>query len=141
MLYCLTIYNKLILYGLKTKYATNFPSECSQSGVCNFARIFLVNIKTYFSDLFLKIHPPGPAQVIGTLWKNFVGCTLYAQKGAIFLLFSIIPHFLCSISRLVKKPQQFSLNEVIEDILPFLWNTKRPLRNILLLRYKQNSLG
>ena len=30
---------------------------------------------------------------------------------------------------------------MIEDILPFVLNTKRPLSDIWLLRYKQNSFG
>ena len=30
---------------------------------------------------------------------------------------------------------------MIEDILPFVLNTKRPLCDIWLLRYKQNSFG
>ena len=42
---------------------------------------------------------------------------------------------------LVKKLRQWSLYEVIEDILPFVLNTKRPLSNIWLLSYKQNSFG
>ena len=37
--------------------------------------------------------------------------------------------------------QQWSLYEVIEDILPFVLNTKPPLSNIWLLRYKQNRFG
>ena len=45
------------------------------------------------------------------------------------------------ISQLVKKLQQWSLYEVIEDILSFVLNTKRPLSDIWLLRYKQNSFG
>ena len=43
------------------------------------------------------------------------------------------------ITQLVKKLQQWSLYEVIEDTLPFVLNTKRPLGNIWLLSYKQNS--
>ena len=52
-----------------------------------------------------------------------------------------IHHFCCFITQLVKKLQQWSLYEVIEDILPFVLNTKRPLSDIWLLRYKQNSFG
>ena len=40
-----------------------------------------------------------------------------------------------------QKPQQWSLIEVIEDILPFVFNTKRTLSNIWLLSYKQNNFG
>ena len=50
-------------------------------------------------------------------------------------------HFCCFITQLVKKLQQWSLYEVIEDILPFVLNTKRPLSDIWLLRYKQNGFA
>ena len=49
--------------------------------------------------------------------------------------------FYCFIIQLVKKLQSWSVYEVIEDILPFVLNTKRPVSDIWLLRYKQNSLG
>ena len=42
---------------------------------------------------------------------------------------------------LFKELQQWSLYEVIEDILPFVLNTKRPLSDIWLVSYKQNSFG
>ena len=61
-----------------------------------------------------------------------VGCFFQnAQKTA----------FCSFITQLVKKLQQWSLYEGIEDILPFVLNTKRPLSDIWLLRYKQNSFG
>ena len=41
--------------------------------------------------------------------------------------------------KLVKKLQKLSLYEVIEDIPPVVLNTKQPLSDIWLLRYKQNS--
>ena len=37
--------------------------------------------------------------------------------------------------------QLWSLCKMIEDVLPFVLNTKRPLSNIWLLRYKQNSFA
>ena len=43
--------------------------------------------------------------------------------------------------QLVKNLQQRSLHEVIEDILPLVLNTKRPLSDIWLLSYKQNNFG
>ena len=52
-----------------------------------------------------------------------------------------IHFFCCFITQLVKKLHQWSLHEVIKDILPFVLNTKRPLSDIWLLRYKQNSFG
>ena len=45
------------------------------------------------------------------------------------------------ISQLKQKPQQWSIFEVIENILPFVLNTKRRLSDICLLRYVQNSFG
>ena len=47
----------------------------------------------------------------------------------------------CFITQLVKMLQQWSLYEVIEDILPFVLNTKHPLSNVWLLSYEQNSFG
>ena len=55
-----------------------------------------------------------------------------------FLKYSIL---VAVISQLVKKLQQWSSDEVIENILPLVLNTKRPLSDIWLLRYKQNSFG
>ena len=52
-----------------------------------------------------------------------------------------IHHFCCFITQLVKKLQQWSLYEVIEDILPFVLNTKQPLSDISLVSYKQNNFG
>ena len=58
-----------------------------------------------------------------------------------FLLFPKHSILVAAISQLVKKLQQWSSDEVIEDILPFVLNTKRPLSDIWLLRYKQNNFG
>ena len=52
-----------------------------------------------------------------------------------------IQRFLLLFTQLVKKLQQWSLSEVIKDILPIVLNTKRPLSDIKLLRYKKNSFG
>ena len=62
-------------------------------------------------------------------------------KLGVFSNFSKYSFFYCFITQLEKKLQQWSLYEVIEDILPFVLNTKRPLSDIRLLRYKQNSFG
>ena len=62
------------------------------------------------------------------------------KVGCFFKTFKT-QHFCCFITRLVKKLQQWSLYEVIEDTLPFVLNTKRPLSDIWLLSYKQNSFG
>ena len=52
-----------------------------------------------------------------------------------------IHHICCFITQLTKRLHQWSLYEVIEDILPFVLNTKRPLSDIWLVSYKQNSFG
>ena len=66
--------------------------------------------------------------------------TYVRRLSKIFLVpkYSFIVAF---ISLIIKKLQQWSLYEVIEDILPFVLNTKRPLSDIWLLSYKQNSFG
>ena len=63
-----------------------------------------------------------------------------APLGVFYKMFKIqlFCHF---ITQLVKMLQQWSLHDVIEDILPFVLNTKRPLSDIWLLSYKQNSFG
>ena len=63
----LKLIHATFIYVLKSQYAPNFPSHCPQSEVCNSALIFLVNIKTYFSQLFLKINITGHVKVNGTL--------------------------------------------------------------------------
>ena len=62
-------------------------------------------------------------------------------KLGVFFKFCKIQFFHRFITQLVKKLQQWSLYEVIENILPFVLNTKQPLNDIWLLRYKQNSFG
>ena len=66
--------------------------------------------------------------------------TVRPKLGVFSKMFKI-QLFCCFITQLVNKLQQWSLYEVIEDILPIVLNTKRPLSDIWLLRYKQNSFG
>ena len=47
---------------------------------------------------------------------------------------SAVGHF---ITWLIKKLQKRSLQEVIDDTLPFIFNLKGPLRDNMLLTYKQ----
>ena len=67
-------------------------------------------------------------------------CTERPKLG-VFSNFSKYSVFCCFITQLVEKLQQWSLSEVIKDILPIVLNTKRPPSDIWLLRYKQNSFG
>ena len=57
----------IYIYGLKNQYAPNFLSECLKPGVCIFALNLFGKTKTYFSQMFLKIHPRGPAEANGSL--------------------------------------------------------------------------
>ena len=57
------------------------------------------------------------------------------------LLFSKYSIIVAVISQLLKMLQHWSLYDVIEVTLPFVLNTKQPLCDIWLLRYKQNSFG
>ena len=61
-------------------------------------------------------------------FRRNLGCAPYAQSWVFFQNFQL---FHCFIIQLVKKLQQWSFYEVIEDILPFVLNTKRPLSNII----------
>ena len=67
-------------------------------------------------------------------------CTERPKLG-VFSNFSKYSVFCCFITQFVEKLQQWSLSEVIKDILPIVLNTKRPPSDIWLLRYKQNSFG
>ena len=67
-------------------------------------------------------------------------CTIHPKLG-VFSKCSKYSFLVAFISQLVKKLQQWSLYEVIEVILPFVLHTKRPLSDIWLLSYKQNSFG
>ena len=49
-------------------------------------------------------------------------CTIRPKLG-VFCKFNM---FGCCITQLIKKPKQWSLYEVIKNILPFVLNTKRP---------------
>ena len=51
-------------------------------------------------------------------------------KLGVFSAFSKYSFLCCFITQLINKLQQWSLYKVIEDILPFVLNTKRPLSNI-----------
>ena len=74
------------------------------------------------------------------LWKiRYRVCTVCPKLG-VFWIYEI-QNFCCFNTQLVKMLQQWSLYNVIEDILPFVLNTKRPLSDIWLLSYKQNSFG
>ena len=74
-----------------------------------------------------------------TFMRN-LGCAPHTWSWMIFWHF---PNTACCcfFTQLLNKLQQCSLYELIKNILLFVLNTKQPLSNIWLLRYKQNSFG
>ena len=71
--------------------------------------------------------------------RSNLGCAPYSQSWVFFFFKMFRIHLFCFITQLVKKLLQWSLYEVIEDIMPIVLNTKRPLSDIWLLSYEQNS--
>ena len=69
-----------------------------------------------------------------------LGCARYVQSRVFFQNFQNTVFLLLYYSA-SKKATALVFNEVIEDILPFVLNTKRSLSEIWLLRYKKNSFG
>ena len=70
---------------------------------------------------------------VNNFWRN-LGCALNARflKHFQYTAFCLLYYSAC------KKLQEWSLYEVKEDILLFVFNTKQHLRDIWLLSYKQN---
>ena len=97
--------------------------------LCNFFYIFLLIMMCKLQKKY-SFHFYAPSRVR----------TAHPKLGVFFKIVKI-QLFDCFIAQLVKKLQQWSLYEVIEDILPFVLNTKRPLSDIWLVSYKQNSFG
>ena len=64
--------------------------------------------------------------------------TIRPKLGVFSKMFKI-QLFCCFITQLVNMLQQWSLNDVMEGILPFVLNTKRPLSDNWLLSYKQTN--
>ena len=100
--------------------------------------------KMPFFAIFLHIPINHDVQASEKIQFPFLGTIQGAHRtpevGCFFKIVKI-QLFDCFITQLVKKLQQWALYEVIEDILPFVLNTKRLLSVIWLLRYKQNSFG
>ena len=83
----------ILLWHLCTQYTLNFPFGCPQSRVCDFALDFLVKIKTYFSQLCLISHQPGPTDVNGPA-GNCLLVVHRAQKNWLyFIIFFKTPCF------------------------------------------------
>ena len=106
------------------------PSKSHKNAfLCNFFYIFLLIMMWKLQKKY-SFHFYAPSRVR----------TAHPKLGVFFKIVKI-QLFDCFIAQLVKKLQQWSLYEVIEDILPFVLNTKRPLSDIWLVSYKQNSFG
>ena len=73
-------------------------------------------------------------------FRRNLGCAPYSRSWVFFKIVKM-QLFCCFITQLVKKLQQWSFYEVIEDILPFVFDTKRVLSDNWLLRYKKNRFG
>ena len=108
-------------------YVTFIPNEARYL----FSNTPSKSSKIIFFVFLLKFQLLGVIQVVQC--KPEIGC--------FFPQIYQIQHFCCFVTQLIKKLQQWSLCEVIEDILSFVMNTKRPLSDIWLLRYKQNTFG
>ena len=112
------------------KFFLRPPSKSHKNAFfCNFFYIFLLIMMCKLQKKY-SFHLYAPSRVR----------TAHPKLGVFFKIVKI-QLFDCFMTQLVKKLQQWALYEVIEDILPFVLNTKRLLSVIWLLRYKQNSFG
>ena len=103
----------------------NHPKIC-------FRLIFFTYSYWYLCGSFRKFEFQVLGVILGAHHTPKVGCFFKILKMQLFD---------CFITQLVKKLQQLALYEMIEDILPIVLNTKRPLSDIWLPRYKQSSFG
>ena len=97
---------------------------------------FLENSKSLF--LFIQCLPQKIQ--VSALRRN-LGCAPYARNWVFFQIYEIQYFFLFITQLFKKKLQQWALYEVIEGILPFVLNTNRPLSDIWLRSYEQDSFG
>ena len=94
-----------------------------------------------------KFQKPVFIHTMSTSEKSSFSISVFSWVRTVRPKLGVFPKFMkfnilfCFITQLIKRLQQWSLYEVIEDIRPFVLNTKRHLSNIWLLRYKQNSFG
>ena len=103
----------------------------------NVKRFCTLNMKLAWkipkSVLICNIFVQYPWNIIQNNLQCVPKCAHFMPNVGRFFKIVKIQHFCCFITRLVKKLQQWSLYEVIEDTLPFVFNTKPPLSNIWLL--------
>ena len=135
--------NKISTHIYMVQYASfgNFYSNYGNFQNFDFALIFIV---MHYTSSYISINSRNTLdnyRMRYNIWKLFPWvCTKHPKLGVFcyILKYSIL---VAGISQLGNKLQQCSLYEVIEDIMPFVLNTKRPLSDIWLLRYKQNTFG
>ena len=127
------------LYGTDLFCPSHPPSEWLK---IIFLRWFKLNFRNGFGCWILTHHLIRQSR---SFFKQKMGCrtlkwvcTVHPKLGVFsrLLIFNIL---VALITQLIKKLQQWSLYEVIKDILVFGLNTKRPLSDIWLLSYKPNS--
>ena len=109
-----------------------------------FLRWFKLNFRNGFGCWILTHHLIRQSR---SFFKQKMGCrtlkwvrTARPNLGVFFKIFKI-QFFCCFITQLVKKLHQWTFYETIEDIQPFVLNTKRPVSDIWLLSYKQINFG
>ena len=103
-----------------------------------FAKSIELHVKLKYAPE--RSYHKGTRNTLKIMFFFFQGAHHTPKVGCFFNIIKILL-FGGFITQLVKKLQQWSLCEMIEDVLPFVLNTKQPLSDIWLLRYKQNSFG
>ena len=120
--------------------------------MCNAAYTFL-----WLHEILFTVKTADRIQVWGQLcikykvyWQNILENQVpkpfpwVCNKRPNLGVFSYYPKcniLIAVVSWLVDKLQLCSLCKMIEDILPFVFNTESPLTDVQLLRYEQNSSG
>ena len=112
-----------------------------------FFRLNLMALNFHGNGISAKFQKPVFIHTMSTSEKSSFRISVYSWVRTVRPKLGVFPKFMkfnilfCFITQLIKRLQQWSLYEVIENIVLFDLNTKRPLSDIWLLRYKQNSFG
>ena len=124
--------SKMCLHNVWRHVSTIFENKLTQC---------MNVLHTIFEDLFVLCFKVCYVMCEDMFIQCFKHVYTKLMKLGVFSKCSKYSFLVAFISQLVKKLQQWSLYEVIEVILPFVLHTKRPLSDIWLLSYKQNSFG
>ena len=129
------------IYGMIQFYVTFSPNKAAYFFFKHPLKIIQkLVLSQFFLHIPIDLYVEASEKIKFHVFGVMQGVHRTPKIGCFFQIYEI-QHFCRFITQLVKKLQQWSIYEVIEDILPFVLNTKRPLSDIWLLRYKQNSLG